>query len=76
MHINPELKKMVHKTENGDVFIETDAFRLQVECEREITLETTFTSPSFYMLEKALKVMVFPGQDEGHNTIKIRWDFK
>jgi hypothetical protein len=76
LHVNPELKKMVHKTENGDVFIETDVFRLQVGCEREITLEPTSVSPAFYMLEEALKIVIYPDQHEGHNTIRIKWDFK
>lgn len=75
LHVNPELKEMIHNL-NGIVFIETDAFRLQLDCEREISLEQTSVSPSFYMLEETLKIVICPDKKQGHNTTKIRWDFK
>nr|WP_319392940.1 alginate lyase family protein [uncultured Desulfobacter sp.] len=76
LHVNPELKETIHKIKEGSVFIETDSFLLQVVCEREIILDRTFVSPSFYKLEEAIKLVISPEEKQGHNTIEIKWEFK
>lgn len=76
LHVNPELKEVVRAAENGDVCIETDSFHLQIQCERDMMLERTFVSPSFYMLAETLKIVISSTQNPGRNSVQIRWSFK